>query len=243
MKLAAITDPNGFGTLTEMGQSFHFVLAQYVLSDPEYAAYYRLHHSKGDFVILDNGAAEGGPLPVQNLVQAAELVHADEVIVPDVLRNREKTEALVREAINEIPNYYRLMIVPQAEMPISWMQSCGHFVMKYDFRTIGIPKHTETFKGGRLNLLKFIEEEGINLTHDIHLLGIWKDPLSEILPIVERFPWVRSLDTAMPFAYAQHNESIQTSGINEHISHEWGQPIGLQCAVGNIAILRTICRT
>jgi len=69
-----------------------FALAQEVLEDKAYAAFYKKQSAAGRYVILDNGFHElGHPLDLKSLAEAAELIDPSVVIAPDWLGEPEKT--------------------------------------------------------------------------------------------------------------------------------------------------------
>lgn len=77
-----------FGPLTNFG----FALAQNVLEDEAYAEYYRRMSSAGNMVILDNGLHElDQPLPMPELILAAQKITPTYVIAPDFRKDAEKT--------------------------------------------------------------------------------------------------------------------------------------------------------
>jgi hypothetical protein len=105
----------------------------------------------------------------------------------------------------------KVMIVPQGDRIIDWIYSVDSLIsavntylpgMEY---TIGVAKHTRSFSGGRLKLLHYLKQQGIN-HHGIHLLGIGED-LIELRELALTYGnFVRSIDSARPgiYTYAKH---------------------------------------
>ena len=49
---------------------------------------------------MDNGVIEGKPMPFEECVRRAELINADEIVLPDVYRDNHGTYDAVKEAID-----------------------------------------------------------------------------------------------------------------------------------------------
>jgi len=222
MKLALISDFAGLGILNSMRLTYHLVLAQYLLEDTQYAEFYKERSRRGDFIMMDNGAAEGSLLTSKQLYDAMQMLHVDEVVLPDVLRDAEATieKTMDRDVLEIIPARMRA-VVPQGETFEEWTGCANFFVSNMEFATMCIPKHTEQFGDGRVNILTFIQQMGWHNSYNIHLLGVWGEPRIEVPALKAIAPWVRGIDTAAPFAYAQKGRSIRVK--SEHISHVWNE--------------------
>jgi hypothetical protein len=235
MKLALITDPKGFPFVKDFGLSYHLVLAQYVLEGFKYRDFYKDCHDRGDFIMLDNGAAEEGTLTIDHLVKAAEDIHADEIILPDVMGEYAKTLDLAFDSyVQSIIPPRKRAVVPQGNNIDEWMTCANYFVENMDFRTMCIPKHTERFPGGRLKILHAIKSLGWDTDYNIHLLGVWDNPVYEVATVQTEFPWVRGIDTAAPFAWAQENVLLKSTEHMGHISHVWGKSFNRETLKANI---------
>ena len=210
--------------------SMHMVLAQ-LLGAPGMEAYTRFYTEEVKYyayTILDNGAAEGTPMPIEELVKKAELLHASEVILPDAYMDCEQTLKWHADALENMRNYYgdyqeipfNLMIVPQGKTEEEWLACAKSLILKYGdvVQTIGIPKHlikTLDNRDARLGVIsKLHQDPEIDLAEfNIHLLGCWKTPL-EVLTIAkvakqEDIPPIRSCDSAIPYVYAKHNKRFE----------------------------------
>src|ERR1700748_2794438 len=71
-----------------------------------YIAAYRSARKRGDFLILDNGAAEGETPSLADLMTAAQDYMANEVVVPDVLGDADQTRALAEDFGEFIERYH-----------------------------------------------------------------------------------------------------------------------------------------
>jgi hypothetical protein len=242
MKLALITDPKGFTVVNNLELSYHLVLAQYVRNDPKYADYYKDRKSTGDFIMLDNGAAENVKLDLHELRTASEILNPDEIILPDVLFDSEATfkASTHPDVTTSIPAVKRA-VVPQGNTFDEWISCAKRLITAIEFRTLCIPKHTERFEGGRVRILKEIESWKWHEHYTVHLLGVWGSPIEEIRRNYEAAPWVRGIDTAAPFAWAQHGVDITELTPALHISHTWGKKFDKHLAYSNgLALLNAV---
>lgn len=222
MKLALITDPRGFNILNMMTFSYHLVLAQYVRSDPKYVDFYKERHERGDFIMIDNGAAEDVRLSVHELVAAAKDVGADEIVLPDVLGDKNATleQTLHDITRNAVPTRMRA-VCPQGESIGEWIECLQIIKDSMEFATICVPKHLERFEGGRRKVLEWLTEHYYHDRYNIHLLGVWGDPFTEMMKLKPFVSIVRGIDTALPFALAQNSIELSHEDIG-HIPHRWG---------------------
>lgn len=236
MRLAVITPPHAMTCVGKLGLSYHMALATYCW-DPLYVGYYRNLAMKGAHVIFDNGAAEHGEsLPFDDVLSLAEAIGATEVVMPDVLLDGPKTLQNTSSWVNYVPERNRMM-VPQGNAMGEWLR-CLDALVALGCRSIGIPKLCERFVGGRVAALRHIVSKKLHYTHDIHLLGCYRNPSKEIGDVVELFPWVRGIDTGAPIAHAQEG---LTMSYDEHEPLKWDVPAPCKYVKGNIKALLKIC--
>lgn len=235
MKYALITAPDGFRVVRELGLSYHLVLAQYC-GDINYVAFYRERHYRGDFIMMDNGAAElGSSIGFDTVLYRAGIVGADEIILPDVLDDYEATIEASRKWAWKVPHKQRA-VVPQGKTWEEWSR-CMKDLIDLGCSTICIAKRYERLPGGRVEALKILAELGLLDKYNIHLLGFNSDPEGEVQRAVDFYPDIRGCDSAAPMAYAQH-DSFLTS---EHIGYEWGAPANVDKAIYNAQRLMFLC--
>lgn len=194
--------------------AFHLCEAPIVLTSEKYAQYYKWHAEKGNYVIMDNGAAIGGTVTDEAIVEAARKVHADEIVVPDAMANSELTLKRARQFIRQYPGAAgTLMLVPQGTDLDSWQKSLHDLigvaktygVPRY---IIGIGKHMHArIQGGRGQLVSICQWEKLLC----HLLGASDDPFAD-LDLLHN-PAVRGLDTSLPFVMAQNNYKLLAEPI------------------------------
>jgi hypothetical protein len=236
MKYALITAPNGFGVVRAFELGYHLVLAQYSY-DPEYADFYRNAKNMGHFIMVDNGAAElGESIPFKSVIAFAQFLNADEIIMPDVLDDVEKTLHLTSKNLYTVLPKHRAM-VPQGKTWDEW-EYCAKRMAMLGCATICIAKRYEQLPGGRKHALKLLQDLGVLPDHNIHLLGFGKSPIDEIVAAKKQYSGIRGCDSAAPFAYAQNNVSIQTP---EHYSYKWGAEFARKEVDKNVRDILTAC--
>ena len=174
------------------------------------------------FLILDNGAYEIGTLSIQTLLDLALDVKASELILPDVLHDSQATLKATGKALDylflfgkEFTETKRMMLVPQGTDLIDWIACAELLITDYKVRfgnkpfTIGVPKVTAKFLGGRRNLLsKFLVEAQMIHQFDIHLLGVAED-IHQIKQLAQAHgKHIRTIDSARPFIWAHANRYL-----------------------------------
>jgi len=214
MKLALIAPVkylSYWGALTD----YHMALTHLVLSNDEYAKHFWMMSNRGHYVILDNSVVElGSAVTFDDLIEAAEQINATEIILPDVLDNREATLKLAEDCLSKawlkgLFRKYKFMVVPQGDTFPEFIQCYKDLCDLPGKCTIGIPKrlgrffkHEETdsrTRGlGRYFALLEMERRGIiNTSKPHHLLGIYDNPLE--IHLLSKYNWIRGVDTQLPF--------------------------------------------
>jgi len=212
MKLAIISTPDLLKY--SLASDYHLCLARQVLANPKYANFYRELSAAGQFVIMDNGAAEEGTLEPDQLWAAARWVKPNEVVMPDVVNDYEGTCALVG-TYRDCPQ--PSMVVPQGLNVREWLNCLMLFSAQASFVSVGISKYSPV---ERRKILQEIEIEGLTREWEYHLLGVQHDP-QEIKRLSLAFPWIRGVDTGAAQAYAQNYCSVAEYGLIGHVSLRW----------------------
>lgn len=191
-------------------------LAQFVLSDDEYAEYYAEYASRGEtWLIMDNGLAEEGkPLNPDQLLEAAKLVHPQEIVLPDYIepdRNvKAATATMEHEPFMRFVNDYgiHLMYVPHGRSVSEWMDNLTAAPQFFD--SIGISKfhdriHPQSAVYGRgpLGLLA----RGLFPETPLHYLGLGLPPAE-----LQFMAFGRSCDTGVAAMYGLSNIRLSHFG-------------------------------
>jgi hypothetical protein len=214
--------------LDEFGSGPFHLLLTHLLDKPTYKRHYKAQRKSGAYLVLDNSAHEhgAGQDPV-SLLKAGFELDAQEIVVPDVLDNAEKTieaclaahEEWFEGGSREILDAYSpaFMYVPQGKDESDWLiclnclvqihQYCARkYSLRRDF-VIGVSKDYDAWDGGVLKLLEehvvpireTLAQSGIKMS--VHMLG-WMRNLRNLQVIAAKHKWIRSTDSAKPFVYA-----------------------------------------
>lgn len=234
---AATIVPQHHLHLTEY-QDYHLALAHLVGKKgfDNYTDFYkRIGQDPHKFLILDNGLIEGDPRPIEEMVEKAGWLRADELVLPDVYMSRDETYREVHRALDKIlakgkGRGVRRMAVAQGRTIEEWLASARE-LLKLPINTLGIPKVVAklgwsdetnrkimwaTGEGGfwlnRLEVLRHLEAEIEASGVQIHLLGCWDTPL-ELKTIASAIargecPEVRGTDSAIAYAHARIGQKM-----------------------------------
>lgn len=172
-----------------------------------YTAFFRGKSVMGDYVILDNSVIElKAPESIESIIKSAELVAADEIVLPDQSFDMERTLQLTRHAIAELKARglpYKRMAAPHGTTALRWISCARTLIEEGDIDTLGLSYlYTEMFKG-RINMVKVIYPYAVQTGVNIHLLGCMIDPI-EVYEISQHYPNVRGVDSAISCVYAQN---------------------------------------
>lgn len=151
------------------------------------------------------------------MISYAIMVLAREIAVADALGQYQETVRRAKAALQYYgehahiltENNIQLMLIPHGQTIYEWGRCMWDLIHLHRMHlgserrfTIGVPKMYERWAGGRMNLMdRFVVEAWKLHPCDVHLLGI-EGPLHSLTSIAQRYPWVRSTDSAKPFTYA-----------------------------------------
>jgi len=221
VKMASIV-PQNYLNMTE-DADIHMALACFVGEEDyeDYTKFFREKRKPDSFLILDNGIIEGKPMPFEECVRRADIIHADEIILPDLYKDNNGTYNAIKEAItyyiqhDMLDHRFRLMAVPQGNSMDDWLDCAVRIISDFGIyiSTIGIPKHlidTCQERDGRLIAISNLQDRVPHLGEwELHLLGCWKTPLEVLMcnKASEQgiIPKIRSCDSAIPYVYARHS--------------------------------------
>jgi len=183
----------------------HLCQAAWVLERAEYSQVYRQLSSEGKFVILDwqhvGIGSESRTQSLKDFRRAFEIVQPAEVIVPDVLRDREATlesaKKFLKELAPELPRKTRFMFVPQGRDWGEWQVCLREMFEQFigDVHTIGVPK----ILGADRRRFFDVFPPRLKSLVEVHFLGVWGGAED-----VKGDPRIRSWDTSLPVAAAQN---------------------------------------
>lgn len=196
----------------EYNQDMHMFLTHLVYKYPEYC-----HVAKEceGFKILDNSLIEmGSAMDPSLVIEAAKMIGANEVVLPDVFQMSSSTCAAIEAAIpefkREVPWCQRMAVVQGIDQK-SWLECLDFIVNNDDIDTIGIPKvcakmHPE----GRRWFVEKVINSGT--TKKIHLLGLWYGYDEFRYWDNALFGYIRSVDTIMEEYIDATNSRIRPDG-------------------------------
>lgn len=187
-----------------------------------YQDFYLSKSKEDDWVILDNGAAEEVTFGARHLLTIADMIQADEVVVPDTLFEAEDTigQALAfgRQAIPEYDSTgksVRYMAVLQGR---SWteftkcLRAYAEMAPLSYITTIGVPRLMSMVCEditARARLLQLALDEGYHSKLEFHCLGSTRD-LQEVIEL-SHWPNARGIDTSVPISMALQGLMIDES--------------------------------
>lgn len=198
---------------------------------PEYVAFYKEASANGQYIILDNGVVETGtPIPIDELIKRAQMIGANEIILPDAFLDMETTLDMTCEAVAYARSHaphLKLMVVPQGSTFEEWLL-CARLMLEFDIDVIGIPKVLTKLQGRDARLEALTELGKLLRGLEIHLLGCWESPLE--CQLIENHVQrkliqpIRSVDSAIAYVYAREGLSIshaaRPSGEIDFTAHD-----------------------
>jgi hypothetical protein len=214
---AALIPPRGLFK-TALVSDIHLVLAQ-VLRYPTYRNMYVDGIADTDYIILDNGAAEGQRVNNVALVRSAIDINADEIVLPDVIGNSEETITEVKSFLKAWPEYgikkpINFMAVLQSQgASFEWQDCIWAFNTMEQITTIGIPRHfVDKDRYMRHQVCAWLDGKGLRDRFQVHLLGTNSKFSSEVSMMAKEFPWIRSVDSSLPYNYALAGQRLGALG-------------------------------
>jgi len=214
---AALISPTEFLGDIQPFSDYHLVLTHKVIFDRAYCDFYKERSKAGDFIILDNSAAEkkGRSVPLKDVVLAALLIRPKVVFLPDYLFDSDRTLDELENALrsphlrfmyNTMPDI-KFAAVVQGIDPDDWLE-CFHILNDrnngIDF--LGIPMLTSYLFGSRYEALKKIAKR---VKKTCHLLGVWKGTQLDELKKEREFDFVMGVDTSKPVKLAVKGRTLE----------------------------------
>jgi hypothetical protein len=190
---------------------YQLVLPQ-LLSDPMYALFYKhLGEVIDQYLILDNGAAEGIHHTHDQLLTFCDRLKVDELVLPDVIGDGPGTVRAVNEFLNAgVPNS-SLGIVAAGRSAAEAIDTVKAILETQDdyIDIVYVPRSLVAPDRlyARIEVASAVKEFAPN--KDIHFLGtnpIW---IREV-QIAAESQIVRGVDTSAPFNYAFYNKPVES---------------------------------
>lgn len=221
---------------------YQLLLPRQLDADEDYELAYMTMGARGDFFILDNGAAENDQYSDGDLIEMALHYDVDELAIPDVLGDTVETirrfnkffelePTLAKEGfgVDEGP---KLGYVAQGK---GWREALAgvQAIMEDDnqayIHTVYLPRLLVKESGEireRILLAAAIRQTfGDRL--DIHMFGSAPEWPREALAIANEVPFVRGMDTSMPYNWAFKGRALGGGpSIFDHDANTGIQKIG-----------------
>jgi hypothetical protein len=208
--------------LPTLGQhnDYNFTLA-HLVKDPAYLAHYQ---KSNKYTICDNSAFElSAPLSAEEIVSAAELLDADEIVAPDAFGSGQKTIAATKAFIKHLAvtgnlGKYKVMGVVQGSNVPDWINCMVHMrdnkhIDVIGFSYVGCKVFHADLTNARIQAVHLSTHSATgNLKKPIHLLGMGNNPIE--LKLQKKIPNVRSCDTSIPIVQGlSKNRLSAVSGL------------------------------
>lgn len=212
MKLALIPPRSQLvrSPLNSARTGYHLLLPQHT-RDEVYRGHYERRRAYGDFLILDNGVAEGVEFSFDDLLLTAFQFMVNEIVVPDVLYDGEATVQKAGDfsRLAHTATKFNYMGVVQGRN-YDELKQCMKVLasMKY-ITTLAIPRHVETTVGFGTRA-RLVEEATRAYGMPIHLLGTNPEAMQELEAFGSLYKHcnVRGIDTASPYYYAMQGQLL-----------------------------------
>lgn len=181
---------------------YHLLLAHKVLEESKrWGDFFKRQWGVGKpnpFVIMDNSLIElGRALPTQRIVDAAKIVGADCVVLPDVLGDAATTVAMSKEAQTELAPYIAqgigtMGVIQGTTLPEC--MKCAEELVKIGVTYLAIPRVLTRLLGTRVAISYLV---GSTFNRRVHFLG-FSDNVSDDVAAVHVCPRALGIDSSVP---------------------------------------------
>lgn len=228
-----------------LGSNFHLALAiPSLMARKTYGGMYARAGRLNDYIVLDNGAAEGALVSDYDLLNSAAKISASEVVAPDVIRDFRGTIKRTTNFVNIAKPKFRLMGVPQG-VTLEEFKKCVRVYNHLEaIKVIGIPRHIiSTLKrpAARIEFANWIATNYPD-RFDIHLLGMDPTWPKEVKHAAKYAPHIRSVDSSLPFNYALQGLRLdRTDEVvrrpKQYFELDWNGRVDPKLVRGNVETL------
>lgn len=214
MKAALIASSTLLNDVQPYSQ-YHLTLSHKIIYDRKYQKFYQERSKAGDYILLDNSAAEkhGRSIPLKDVVLAAILTKPSIVFLPDFMFDSVKTLEELENVIlsphlrfmrRTLPNT-KIAAVVQGTDVEDWKMCFDVLNSLQGIDLLGIPMLTTHIFGSRWKALEAIKKK---VKKPCHLLGYWKTaPLDEIM-IERQYDFITGVDTSKPVRLALQGKGL-----------------------------------
>lgn len=186
----------------------HHVAAQRVLQDEQYRQFFREQAEDGASIVVDNGVFDlGDSLAAEDLISAARAVAADEIILPDVMRDGAATVRASDAAAVEFSKYsdgLRFCVVVHGADHDDWRHCLEAFTEREYVGAMALPASRKPVTGAvgpandRILAAQYLADNGHLSTDRIYrMLGLGRLGHLE-LAVQRHHDWIASVDCATP---------------------------------------------
>lgn len=249
MKIALIP-PKGLEGFA-LHSTFHLNLGlPALMKNPNYLNVYQRAKRGGDYIVMDNGIAEGHKATGSEILAAAALLCADEIVLPDVLYDHSKTLERVNFFLTNFKTQARemgikkMMAVAQGKSRQNLQHCINQYAEQSAITCIGIPRHLIQTTGStsiRIDIANWIQSVHKG-RFEIHLLGADPNARKEIRWAATYAEHIRSIDSSMPFNYALAGYPLDGVGSihrpDAYFSRAWGTVSNVELVKHNIAVFK-----
>lgn len=201
---------------------YHLLLAHKVLEQPiEWMMFFKKINAflgRKPFIIMDNSLIElGYPLTAQQIADAAGVVNANVIVLPDVLTNHRETVDLsvaAMEALRgKIPDKMKLLGVVQGTTWKEYLDCAEDLVHYAHVDHLSIPRVTAEVLGSRIYISSAIQE--IYPDKHIHMLG-FSDNIADDICATICTPNCMGIDSSLPMRLGCEGIRMNTVGTLTH---------------------------
>lgn len=202
MRIAHIIPPRVLEHVSDLLGDYHLLLPS-LMGSEAYRNEYIRRTSSNNFYILDNGIAEGRAVDFVHQLAMARVIGAQEVILPDVMKDMDGTLRAVAQAFYPAFEYrkrHRYMFVVQGKNISECVHSAIQAMNLYPgiISSFGIPRHTLS-NGGNART-SIATRLGLEFPRvPVHLLGTHPEYSTEVMELAGHFRaiGVRGVDTSL----------------------------------------------
>ena len=205
MEISVISGIN-YPKYTERG-NIVFSLAHHILANKEYMRYYR---DCNKYLIMDNSAAElGKSIGLQDVLNAARMVNADELWLPDKLYDKKETLKLTKAFIKLLDNKDEFVLVglSQGKNLKEWLSCYKEMLKMPEIDVMAISKYSvecfkeitksEDFAICRMACIDYLHKHKL-VKKKLHIAGA-NERITQEISYYKKYPMVRSIDSNIMF--------------------------------------------